>query len=112
MHIPKHISVAFGAGELAHGRANAHGTVSGGWPNVFGRKALPITKDVLPKMLEVHFSFQRGTEKTFPVCLVEDGDDTATTSNQLMRRNKFHFQAFDWGRNFIHRNMVRGRFVV
>ena len=80
----RHIPVAFGLG-LGLGRADAHGAVTAVGRTLLVGKALPTTQDVLNRMFEVPLSLPRRAARDFPVCLVEDCDNTATTSNQWMR---------------------------
>ena len=72
--------------ELALGRTSAHRAIAAVFLTLLVGKTLPMLKDMMARMLNVHLSFTRRAEKTFPVGLVENCDGTTTTPDQLVLR--------------------------
>ena len=43
-------------------------------------RTAPVVEDVLARVKEVRLTFRRRAQKVFPVCYVENGDDSAPAS--------------------------------
>ena len=75
---------------------------------MLGWSAGPVKEDVAPGVLEVEVTLPRRAEEASPVGLVQDGDDPATTTDELVARDLFHLEALQWCRYVLEGHGVGG----
>ena len=68
------------ADELALSGTHAHTTVRPVGPAKLQGRTGPVVEDLLVRVKEVRFTFLRRPQEAFPVCFVENGDDSAPAS--------------------------------